>query len=59
MMDFWSHTTLASRGYFFFLSILIVRGEATTARREAGAFSNREHGLFNLMHFENGTLEPG
>lgn len=24
---------------FFFLSILIVRGEATTARREAGAFS--------------------
>ena len=39
---------------FFFLSILMVRGEAP--RR---ALSNREHDLFHFRYFENGPLEPG
>ena len=44
--------TLGSRGYFF-LSILMVRGQAASTRREApseknnvsGALSNRNHGF--------------
>ena len=59
-------TTLSSRGYFF-LSLLMVRGEAASPRREApreknnvsGALSNRKHGLFHIRYFENGPLEPG
>ena len=46
---------------FFFLSILMVRGEAASTRREAPriALSNREHDLFHFRYFENGPLEPG
>ena len=54
---------------FFLSSILIVRGEAASTRREApreknnrsvsGALSNRKHGLFHIRYFENGPLEPG
>ena len=36
----------------FFLSILMVRGEAAST-------SNRKHGLFHIRYFENGPLEPG
>ena len=45
----------------FFLSILMVRGEAASTRREAlsGALSNRTQGLFHIRYFENGPLEPG
>ena len=46
----------------FFLSILIVRGEAASTRREAPrekiALSNRKHGLFHIRYFENGPMEP-
>ena len=46
-----------------FLSILMVRGEAASTRREVRrgrAFNiNRKHGLFYLKYFENGPLEPG
>ena len=55
--------------FFFLSSILIVRGEAASTRREApreknnrsvsGALSNRKHGLFHIRYFENGPLEPG
>ena len=58
-------TTLGSRGYF--LSILMVLGEAASTRRGAprdknnvsGALSNRKHGLFHIRYFGNGPLEPG
>ena len=53
-------TTLGSRGYFF-LSILMVLGEAASTRRGAprdknnvsGALSNRKHGLFHIRYFGN------
>ena len=46
---------------FFFLSILTVRGEAASTRREAPrrALSNHKHVLFHLRYFENGPVEPG
>ena len=52
-------TTLGSRGYF--LSILMVLGEAASTRRGAprdknnvsGALSNRKYGLFHITYFGN------
>ena len=38
----------------FFLSILMVRGEAASTK-----LSNRKHDLFHIRYFENGPLEPG
>ena len=43
----------------FFLSILVVRDEAVSAKREATREKQKKHGLFYIRYFENGTLEPG
>ena len=49
---------MGSRGYFFLIEFVVVRGAAASAKREApreknyiivsGALSNRKHGLFIL-----------
>ena len=45
----------------FFLSILILHGEAASRRREASRepYKPRKHGLFHIRYLENGPLEPG
>ena len=52
----WVKSTLRSIPEdIFFLSILMVRGEAVSPE----PLSNPKHGLFHIRYFENGPLEPG
>ena len=47
---------------FFFLSMLMVRGEAASTRREVPrrkSFNLISTSLFHLRYFEDGPVEPG